>query len=94
MSSVHSEVVALTDGYRVYERARRGVYRELDRRGRRKGVTCSGFDPRPRWKPARVCKYDERSSLTCEVCGLYDTGYTETGLRSFCGDQGKGWVLP
>ena len=83
----------VTDGWHVYERLRRGVYHQLDRRGRRMGIVCSGFTPRPRWKEPRVCSFNTViDGLTCPRCGSYDTGYAETGVRSFCGDQGKGVV--
>lgn len=78
----------LTDGHRLYVRARRGVYREVDRRGRGLGITCSNFEPRPRWRPARLCTYDIAvDGLTCPRCGLYDNGYAVTGDRSYCGRQ-------
>lgn len=86
-------VVALTDGYHVYERIKRGVYHQLGRTGERLGITCTGFTPRPHWEPARVCEYDCRvdgDGLTCRNCGTYDTNYALTGLRSFCRNQGKG----
>lgn len=78
----------LTDGFGLYLRVRRGVYHEVDRRGRRKGITCSGFEPPARWRPARVCCYDLASEgLTCPHCGLYDQGFAETGVRSYCAAQ-------
>lgn len=78
----------LTDGWALYVRMRRGVYHLVDRQGRRTGTTCSGFRPRPRWRPARVCSYDRKEhGLTCPRCYRYDTHYAKTGERSFCGDQ-------
>jgi hypothetical protein len=79
----------LTDGMRLYVRMARGVYAEMSRRGKRKGGICSGFWPKPRWRPARRCEYDERRTLTCERCGYYDNQYAETGIRSFCMKQGR-----
>lgn len=86
-------LVVLTDGYDLYERVRRGVYHRLNRQGRRMGALCSDFQPRPRWKHARLCEYDARVSLTCERCGAYDNHYAVTGDRSYCRDQGKGVVI-
>ena len=75
----------LTEGYGLYIRVRRGIYHQVDRRGRRKGITCWGFEPRPRWRPARLCSYDPRvDGLTCPRCGTYDNQYAETGVRSYC----------
>ena len=77
----------LTDGWRLYIRARRGVYREVDRRGRRTGTTSSGFTPRPRWREARLCKLNPSATLWCPRCGAYDQRYAESGIRSYCFKQ-------
>jgi hypothetical protein len=83
-----SEVQAvLTDGHRLYIRVRRGIYHEVNRRGKRTGKTCSGFYPRPRWRPARLCKIDPAETLWCSRCGCYDQQYAETGIRSYCYEQ-------
>lgn len=80
--------VVLTDGYGLYERVRRGVYRGLDRQGRRVGVTATDFQPRPRWRHARLCSYKiATDGLTCPRCGTYDTAYAMTGDRSYCAIQ-------
>lgn len=86
-----SEVVVITDGYDCYIRIKRGVYSKVGRRGQSVGSIHSDFQPRPRWKPARVCQYDATKTLRCERCNAYDMGYAETGKRSFCYNQGKGW---
>lgn len=83
--------VVLTDGYDCYIRIKRGVYTKAGRRGQRAGGIYSDFQPPPRWKPARLCEYDASETITCERCGSYDQGYAETGERSYCRNQGKGW---
>lgn len=88
----HGEDTVLTNGYECYIRLRRGIYAPVDRRGRTKGGIASGFQPRPRWKPARRCAFViPEHGLTCPNCGAYDTGYATTGVRSYCLNQGKGW---
>lgn len=78
----------VTDGFGLFVRLRRGVYAAVNRSGLRMGALHSGFQPRPRWRLARVCAYDIRADgLTCPRCGLYDTHYAKTGERSFCADQ-------
>lgn len=82
----------LTDGFDCYVRIRRGVYHRVGRRGQRLGITCTDFTPRPRWKPARKCAFViAEHGLTCPNCGHYDMFYAETGERSYCDNQGKGW---
>jgi hypothetical protein len=82
----------ITDGWDCYRRIRPGVFKKVDRQGRGAGAIHSGFTPRPRWKRARKCWYDARTSLTCVHCGCYDTHYAMTGERSYCMNQGKGVV--
>lgn len=78
----------LTEGSQLYVRIARGLYHEVSRRGKRKGIICSGFEPRPRWREARRCSYDiPIDGLTCPRCGLYDTQYAESGVRSYCANQ-------
>lgn len=80
----------LTNGFDLYVRIRRGVYARVNRRGRRMGETSWGFEPRPRWRPAKRCTYDiATDGLTCPRCGRYDTGYAKTGVRSYCGIQSR-----
>lgn len=80
----------LTDGWDCYVRVRRGVYARVDRRGRRCGGLSWGFEPRPRWRPAKLCNYVIAvDGLTCPSCGAYDIGYAETGVRSYCYVQSK-----
>lgn len=80
----------LTDGFGLYVRIARGLYHEVSRRGLRKGAICSDFQPRPRWRLAKRCSFEiPKDGLTCPRCGAYDTGYAETGVRSFCGVQSR-----
>lgn len=84
----------LTEGSDLYVRIRRGMYARVDRRGRRIGGISWGFTredgKRVRWRPARRCEYDiSVDGLTCPRCGYYDSGYAETGVRSYCMKQGS-----
>lgn len=81
--------IVLTEGFSLYVRLRRGVYAQVNRHGERSGSICSGFEPRPRWRPARLCEYDEYRTLTCARCGRYDNRYAQTGLRSYCAVQSR-----
>jgi hypothetical protein len=86
-----SDSAVLTEGHGLYIRVKRGVYHEVDRRGRRKGGICWGFEPRPRWRSARLCRIDPTKTLWCPRCGAYDQQYAETGVRSYCLKQdGRG----
>lgn len=83
-----AERPVITDGYGLFVKLRRGVYALVSRSGTRMGSIHSGFQPRPRWRLAKVCTYDiATDGLTCPRCGLYDTHYAKTGERSFCADQ-------
>lgn len=78
----------ITNGYDLYVKLRRGVYARVSRSGSRMGGISTNFQPRPRWRLARVCSYEiAKDGLTCPRCGLYDTHYAMSGERSFCADQ-------
>lgn len=80
--------LVITEGFDLFVKVGRGRYHRVDRQGRRLGSIHSHFQPRPYWRPAKVCSYDiATDGLTCPRCGRYDNHYAATGERSFCANQ-------